>query len=170
MIRKESVRKIGAFMKPHGVKGEIGFAAQGLQGIGDNEFVVCEIDGICVPFFIEGTRCKSQATQIVKLAAVDCEEAARKLSGKDAFVPAGDFSDNESTEGLHGLVGYSIVDREGCELGVIVGIDDSTINTLLVVDGPENELLIPAVAEWIIETDPAARRITIDIPDGLLTI
>jgi 16S rRNA processing protein RimM len=171
MIKKESICKIGAFTKPHGIKGEISFVAQGLPGISDNEFVICDIDGICIPFFIEAVRSKTQATWLVKLAAVDSEEAVRRLLGKEVFCPAEAFPEDEhGVEGWHGLEGYSISDREGRSLGVISDVNDSTINTLLIVDGPYGELLIPAVSEWVIGTDVVGRQITVDIPDGLLTI
>ena len=54
MIRKEELFKIGKFTKPHGVKGEITLLTQyeGLETM-DEPYIVCEMDGIFVPFFVE---------------------------------------------------------------------------------------------------------------------
>jgi 16S rRNA processing protein RimM len=53
-------------------------------------------------------------------------------------------------------------------LGQITDIDDATLNTLFVVDYQDDELLIPACEEFIIDIMPDERRILMQLPEGLL--
>ena len=54
MIKKEDVFKIGQFAKPHGIKGEIALVTNSdVFDDSDDPYIVCEMDGILVPFFIE---------------------------------------------------------------------------------------------------------------------
>ena len=70
------------------------------------------------------------------------------------------------------IVGYQVIDAQsGVPLGVIRGVDDATINTLFDVTTPDGDgLLIPANAELITEVDRKARRVTMNIPEGLLDL
>ena len=60
MIRKEEVFKIGQFAKPHGIKGEISLVTNcDLFDDVEDPCIICEMDGILVPFFIEEYRYKT---------------------------------------------------------------------------------------------------------------
>ena len=53
MIKKETVYKIGKIGKPHGVNGEVSFHFD--DDVFDRteaDYLILEIDGILVPFFI----------------------------------------------------------------------------------------------------------------------
>ena len=57
MIRKEEVYKIGRLGKSHGVKGEV--SLQFTDDVFDRveaEYLILDIDGILVPFFMEEYR------------------------------------------------------------------------------------------------------------------
>ena len=72
MIRKDEVFKIGMFNKPHGVKGEISFTfTDDIFDRVDGEYLICLLDGIFVPFFMEEYRFRSDTTALVKLERVD---------------------------------------------------------------------------------------------------
>ncbi|MDR2497096.1 MAG: 16S rRNA processing protein RimM [Tannerellaceae bacterium] len=169
MISKEKIRKIGAFTRPHGISGEIGFVGNNLPEPGVNNFIVCEMNGIYVPYFIEGVRSKTHAVQLVRLAAVGSGDAARRLSGKEVFRPteAAEAVDDASWAAF---CGYLMEDETGRALGEIIDIDNSTINLLFVVDTGGRMLLVPAVEEWIMAVDNDGRRLRLKIPDGLLDI
>ena len=63
MIERDELIKIGRFNKPHGVKGELSFTfTDDVFDRTDCPYIVCEIDGIFVPFFIEEYRFKSDTT------------------------------------------------------------------------------------------------------------
>ena len=64
MIRQEDVYKIGQITKVHGLKGEVVFNfVDDIFDRVDCDYLICELDDILVPFFIEEYRlyCKSQS-------------------------------------------------------------------------------------------------------------
>ncbi|GHT30126.1 ribosome maturation factor RimM [Bacteroidia bacterium] len=176
MIKKEDVFKIGTFAKPHGIKGEIGLVTEyDLTGDSDDPYLVCEIEGILVPFFIESCRTKTSTVVLVKLATLDTEEAVRALANQDAYYPLDALGGEEEEEGdldvaWDILAGYSLIDEKHGELGEITDVDESTINILLQIDHQGEELLIPAVEEWVVSVDHRKKHLKVSIPEGLLEL
>jgi len=67
-------------------------------------------------------------------------------------------------------VGFLIKDVNEGEIGKVIDVDDSTINTLFVVDHNDTEVLIPAQEDFIVDLDRKKRIITMQIPVGLLDL
>ena len=88
MIREEEVFKIGQFAKPHGIKGELSLVTNSdVLEDAEDPYIVCEMDGILVPFFVEDFRYKTDTVVLVKLEDVNSEEDARMFVGKEVFYP-----------------------------------------------------------------------------------
>ncbi|MDR2811215.1 MAG: ribosome maturation factor RimM [Tannerellaceae bacterium] len=174
MLRKEDVVKIGRFTKPHGVKGEIGLTTTyDIFECNDNPFLICEIDGILVPFFIEEYRSKTETVLLVKLETIHSEDVARKFSNCDVYYPLQAVKKEEqnlASQGWSAYVGYSVSDKIYGLLGEITAVDESTINTLLKINNPEKEILVPGVEEWIIAVDYERKHLEVVIPSGLLEL
>ncbi len=173
MIEKEDVFKIGRFAKPHGIKGELSLITnRDLEGDAEDSYLVCEMDGILVPFYIEACRYKSDSTSLVKLDGVDSEEEARAFVNKDVFYPI-DAVDEDDWLGemtWNNIVGYSVIDASNGFLGKVVDVDESTLNVLLRVDREGGELLIPAVEEFIEGMDRENSILKVSLPEGLLDL
>ena len=172
MIKKEDVFKIGQFAKPHGIKGEIALVTNSdVFDDSDDPYIICEMDGILVPFFIEEYRFKSDTTALIKLEDVDNETEARAFSLLDVYFPKS-YYDTEAEEEAPSdyFIGFTVVDSELGELGKIVAVDDSTENVLFEIDHAGRELLVPAVDEFVSEIDEENRRLYMSIPEGLLTL
>jgi 16S rRNA processing protein RimM len=169
MLKKEDFVYFGKFLKPHGTKGEIG-----LQGdtftLGDGcDFVACDIDGILVPFFFESVRQKSNDTLIVKVERMENAEEVRYLTNREAFIPRKWVEESEEVS-LGYFIGFTATDRTLGDIGEIVDIDDSTMNTLFVVENDGEEILIPAQEELIADIDHDGQTITFDLPEGLVSL
>ena len=66
MIKREEVYKIGIFNKPHGIHGELLFTfTDDIFDRVEAEYIVCLLDGIFVPFFIEEYRFRSDSTALL---------------------------------------------------------------------------------------------------------
>ncbi|HIX27735.1 MAG TPA: ribosome maturation factor RimM [Candidatus Barnesiella excrementigallinarum] len=172
MIEREELIKIGRFNKPHGVKGELSFTfTDDVFDRTDCPYIVCEIEGIFVPFFIEEYRFKNDTTALMKLEDVDDEESARAFSLLDVYFPKSYYreSDEEEAPGDY-FIGFTVIDNEMGELGKITSVDDTTENVLFEVDHNGRELLIPAVDEFVNEIDEENRRLYMNIPEGLLDL
>ena len=147
MIREEEVFKIGQFAKPHGIKGELSLVTNSdVLEDAEDPYIVCEMDGILVPFFVEDFRYKTDTVD-----AVDEEDLVGDMTW-DSFI------------------GYTVTDVQKGYLGEITDVDETTINVLLRVDHKGEELLIPAVEELITEADHEARSLTVSLPEGLIDL
>ena len=103
------------------------------------------------------------------LSGVERVDAAEALRGELLEVPADDtpdFSDGE----------YYVDDIEGCEVATAAGDSLGTVrevlqpgaNDVYVVARPgRRDLLVPALRDIVLEVDVEAKRITVDLPDGL---
>ena len=67
MIKREDVYKIGVFNKPHGIHGELSFTfTDDIFDRVEAEYLICLLDGIFVPFFLEEYRFRSDSTALVE--------------------------------------------------------------------------------------------------------
>jgi len=64
---------------------------------------------------------------------------------------------------VHELIGCTVVDRDGRQLGTVASVEANPAHDLLVLDGGG---LIPIV----FVTEHAAGRIVVDVPDGLFEL
>ena len=173
MIKKEEVFKIGQFGKPHGIKGEIALVTNSdVLDNSEDPYIICEIDGILVPFFIEEYRYKTDTVILVKLKYVDDEKAAREFSNREVFYSL-DEVDEEDLVGemtWDSFIGYQVIDEVQGKIGEITDVDESTINVLLQIDREGEEVLLPAVEELILSADHENKRLIVSLPEGLLDL
>ena len=169
MIRQEEVYKIGRLGKAHGVKGEVSFQFDDdIFDRVDADYLVLDIDGILVPFFMEEYRFRNDSVCLVKFCDIDTQQRAQELTGCDVYFPRTLAEEADDVPSLASLVGFEIVDASnGKAIGNIAAIDDSTINLLFELD---DGALIPASDELIEDIDAEHRTITMNIPKELLDI
>ncbi len=169
MLKKEDFVYLGKFLKPHGTKGEIGLQADTFA-LGDGyDFVACDIDGILVPFFFESLRPKNGDTFIAKMERMESAEEVRYLTNREAFIPRKWVEESDEVS-LGYFIGFTATDKSLGHIGEIVEIDDSTINTLFVVEKDGEEILIPVQEEFIADIDHDGQRILFDLPQGLVSL
>ena len=167
MIREEDVFRIGRLGKPHGVKGEMTMQVDDdVFDRVDSDFVLLRVDGLLVPFYMEEYRFRSDTAALVKFEDVDTVERARELTNCEVFFLRS-LADGEEEEYTWSFfVGFEIVEAEsGKTIGRIAAVDDSTSNVLFEL---EDGTLVPAAGELVSSIDHDARRITMQLPAGLL--
>lgn len=173
MIKKEEVYKIGRIGKPHGVHGELQLQfSDDVFDVVDADYLVLDIDGILVPFFMEEYRFRSDEIALMKFCDIDSDAQARELTGCNVYFPRKLAEEGTEDVSWAQLVGYSLVDEATNDvIGRIVAVDETTVNTLFEVSTPEGgDLLIPASDELIVATDTEAQTVTMRIPSGLLDL
>lgn len=169
MIRQEEVYKIGRLGKAHGVKGEVSFQFDDdVFDRTDADYLILDIDGILVPFFMEEYRFRSDALALVKFCDVDTQERASELTGSNVYFPRALAEDEEGMPSLASLIGFDLVEaKDGIRVGTIATIEDSTANLLFEL---EDGRLIPASDDLITDINIKERTIKMEIPEGLLEI
>lgn len=169
MIKREEVYKIGRLGKTHGVRGEISFLLDDdVFDRTDADYLILDIEGILVPFFIEEYRFKTDDNALMKFDGIDTQERARELTGCDVYFPRSLADEDEADISWAELVGYSLIDSNtGNTIGEIADIDDTTINILFeLTDGK----LIPASEKLIQHIDTKQYQIEINLPEGILEL
>ncbi len=173
MIKEDEVYKIGKFNKPHGIHGEISFTfTDDIFDRTDCDYLVCLLDGIFVPFFVEEYRFRSDTTALIKLEGIQSSEKARMFTNVDVYFPV-KYADTQTADDeltWNYFQGFQVIDIQVGSLGKLTDIDDSTENILFVVDYHGKELLIPAHEEFIVEIDKMHRTLTMNLPKGLLSL
>ena len=172
MIRPEEVYKIGMFNKPHGISGELQFTfTDDIFDRVEAEYVVCPMDGILVPFFIESYRFRSDITALMKLEGVDTQEQARAFTNTPVYFPVKHAEEAGPGElSWDFFTGFRVEDTVHGHLGEVADVDTSTPNTLFVIDRAGEELLVPAREEFILDIDTKHRVITVRLPEGLIDL
>ena len=173
MIRRDDVYKIGKLGKPHGVKGEITFAiTDDVFDRVDAEYLVLDINGILVPFYMEEYRFKNDENVLVKFEDIDTQEQARNYTGCDVYFPRHLSDSDEEHMTWAEIIGFQLVDAPtGKVIGTLESVDNSTANLLFEVNTPEGkELLIPANEDLLEEVNAEKKEIRMAIPEGLLDL
>jgi len=105
-------------------------------------------------------------TLIFKFQGVDTISEAELLAGMEVRIPLAERTELEPGEFFQSdLVGCEVVDRKsGARLGRVEAWQDGGGGGLLVVEGG---LLIPFARSICVEIDVQARRIVVELPEGL---
>jgi 16S rRNA processing protein RimM len=107
-----------------------------------------------------------QGGLVFKFRGVDSISEAERLVGAEVRIPIAERTPLEPGEFFQSeLVGCEVIDRRtGESLGRVEGWEDSGGAGLLAVEGG---LLIPFARSICVEIEPAARRIVVELPEGL---
>lgn len=173
MIRNDEIAAIGVFIKPHGIKGEITCRIDRDIDLEMLRCVIIDIDGIFVPFFIDSFRPRSAESVLIKFLDIDDEYKAQELCGKEIYALLSDIPEQESEgDGLYlsDLIGYTLIDGAGHEIGTVDDFDDSTENVLLIVKSGESKIYVPVADEFITSIDEIDKKIVMQLPDGLVDL
>ena len=168
MIKLEEIAPIGIFGKTHGIKGEINLELNVDFDLENTPYIIVDIDGIFVPFFIAEYRYKTDTSALVLFEDICTEETIRPFFGKKAYVKKEMLTlDDEDEMSINYYVGFTMLTPQRTIIGQIVEIDDSTANVLFVLD---NDTLIPVGAVEVLDIDPDNHIMIVELPEGLLEV
>jgi 16S rRNA processing protein RimM len=169
MIKKEDCYKIGRIGKAHGVKGEVSFQfTDDVFDRTETDYLILEVDGLLVPFFMEEYRFRSDSVALVKFCDIDTQQRAAELTNCDVWFPRSLTPADDEEPSLASLVGFDLVEANNNKaIGRIAAIDDSTVNLLFEL---EDGTLIPASDDLIENIDMKEGKIVMNIPEGLLAL
>ncbi len=150
---------VGRIVKPHGLRGDVivSLTTNRHERV-DRGSVLYADDGR--PFEVVRSS-PHQGRFIVTFAGVEGIEAAEAL--RDTPLSAPPLEDPD-TLWVHDLIGSSVEDATGAELGRVSGVEANPASDLLVLEGGG---LIPL--RFVTGSVPGV-RVTVDIPDGLLDL
>lgn len=178
MITKQEISSIGIVNKTHGVKGELSVTLDLDSTIIKNEkFVICNIDGIYVPFFIDSFRPKGNCSCLIKFENFNTDTDAKFLVDKEIYQLKSNickYSDNDDLENggyADDFIDYKIFDSDYGYIGKIIDIEVSTENNLFIVEDSDNHITyIPITDDFITDIDDNQLKITMNLPEGLINL
>lgn len=169
MITQSEVQRIGQIVKPHGVGGEMVVSVPAsLDWTDDIDCLVCSLDGILVPFFLESIRGKSSTSILVKFEDYDSVDAIGRFIGVTVYMPLRYVADSDDDiPSWSTFLDWQVIDSVAGVLGTVNAVDDSTPNVLFLVRDGDRDRIIPANAEWITKVDRKKRTLFYKLPEGL---
>lgn len=167
MILEEDVIRIGYLSRTHGKQGSVQCQTENdFLGDADPEFVLLKLDNIFVPFRLIDWREKNKEAYILTLQDVDTEDKGARLVGTEVYMLRSDITDNtEEALTMQDLIGFIVIDTNKGPIGSIQDVDESTINTLFLLD---NGAVIPAHDDFVEDINYSTRQIFLTLPEGLI--
>lgn len=172
-MTKEECFELGIISKTYSFKGEVILFLDSDQPeqYYDLDMVLLEINKKLVPFFIEISRVHKANQLRVHFDSVKDEADAKRLTKKKVFLPLAALPDlGDDKFYYHEIIGYTLLDQDGNEIGEILEYLDNPANPMLEVKYKEKEALIPYNDNSHIAIDKKAKTLKVEIPDGLLAI
>ncbi len=150
---------VGRMVKPHGLRGDV------IVSLTTNRDE--RVDPGSVLTTAEGRQYRVVRSSphggrfIVAFDGVVGIDDAEQLRGTELFAPA---LEDPDTLWVHDLIGSVVEDTGGTRLGTVVSVEANPASDLLVLDGGA---LIPL--RFVVGSVPG-RRVTVEVPDGLLDL
>ena len=108
---------------------------------------------------------------VVTLEGVDTMNDAETLRDLELRIPADALHPLEpGAHYVHDLEGCDVTTTSGRVIGRVERVQFGAGQPLLVVGGAEGEILVPLAETICRRIDPEAKRITVELPDGLLEL
>ncbi len=162
---------LGIIRKPHGVRGEASVepwtnAAERFEEL-KRVTLVSPDETSTRPATIASARVHGGRV-LVAFEGIDSPEAMRELANWTIEIP--DEEAHPPDEGeyfLHDLVGMQLVDAEGKPRGEVIDAYEGGGGVLLNVRNGAAEFEVPFAADICTSIDVGAKRIVVDLPEGL---
>jgi len=171
-MKKEDCYLLGKITRRHGLAGNVILKLDTdqpeLYTKLDSVFV--EINGLLVPFFIAKTAWSKSDS--LNIAFKNSTEALVDQSlGKNVYLPLSTLPKLTGKQFYyHEIIGFSILDENDNDCGVIRSVNDQTAQTYFVTNLDGKEVVIPMIKDWIIEVNREERFIKMQLPEGLIDV
>lgn len=161
---------LGRILKPHGIRGSLNIKLDNpnSETLRPGLKLKLQKSGLAAQFFeVESFH----AGRLLQLKDVADRTLAEKLTNSLMYVSREDFPKIASDEiYLTDMIGFEVFSSEGEKLGIVEGFTDNSAQTILEVRSTTGGIgLIPFVKPLITKLDADAKKIIVDLPNGLFT-
>lgn len=172
-MTKEDCFYLGKIVKKYSFKGELlaKLETDEPELYQQLDAIFIELRGNLVPFFIEASQLHKSNLLRLKLEDVDTESDADSLLKSDIYLPLDLLPKLEGDKFyFHEVIGFTITDTNFGEVGIITAINDTTAQSLFVIDRQGTEILIPINDQFIKKVDRKNKTILVNTPEGLIDL
>jgi 16S rRNA processing protein RimM len=155
---------IGYVARAHGLRGELRVQ---LHAAGST--VLFDVERVWIggqERVVEAARATTGAV-LLTIEGVEDRDAAEALKGQPVEVERDAVSLEPGEYLLADLPGCVAVDQDGREIGRVVEVIPGAQPILVIHDAERRELLLPAVPQFVVDVDAAARRVVVSVPEDL---
>lgn len=173
VMDKKDFYYLGKITKLFGYKGDLifYFDVDDITEYRKLDAVFIDINGDLIPFMIEKLTLHQGNTAIVRLQDHGTIEDAQRLINSELYLPLSTLPKLEGNKFYyHEIIGYTVVDAEAGEVGVIEDVNDQTPQVLFVIKKGYREILFPVVDELIDRLDRKEKKIYVRFPEGLIDL
>jgi 16S rRNA processing protein RimM len=104
---------------------------------------------------------------VIQFEGCDHINQVTSLVGQEVLVAAADIRRTDDRLFWFELAGLRVVDQQRGDIGVLEDMFVTAAHGIYVIQGPLGEVLIPAVAPFVLGLDRDSGVLRVDVPDGL---
>ncbi|MCP4745564.1 MAG: 16S rRNA processing protein RimM [Desulfobacteraceae bacterium] len=169
--------QIGKVIGAHGIRGAVKVYnyAESLECFAPGpEIMFIDNDGNTLYFSIIKAQPYKNVIRLT-LKGISTRNQAEELIGYGLFISKSDLPElEEDTHYWADLIGMTIFDTNGADLGKVSNIIPTGANDVLVVKTPEHcpeqEILVPFIASVVLKIDYQKSCIRVQLPEGLVDL
>lgn len=172
-MKKEDCFYLGKIVKKYSFKGELlaKLDTDEPELYANLDAIFVDLRGNLVPFLVEASQLHKSDLLRLKFEDVDTEADANALLKTKLYLPLDLLPQLEGNKFyFHEVIGFTIIDKQFGQVGIIRGINDSTAQALFEVDRDGLEILIPMNDEFIVKVYRKQKIIEVDTPEGLIEL
>jgi 16S rRNA processing protein RimM len=110
-----------------------------------------------------------QDQALITLAGLNDRDSVERFRGTAVLIPREQAMPlPEDTYYIHDIVGLEVWTDAGERLGTVSEVMELPANDVYVVDSPQGEILLPAIADVVLSIDLPAGRMTVHLLPGLV--
>jgi len=172
-MRKEDCFYLGRIVTKHSFKGEVVLKLDTDEPelYQEMESVFVDLGNNLIPFFIEKSLLQKGNQLRVQFEDMYTEEEANAVLKAAVYLPLTllpKLTGNKFY--FHEVIGFQAVDVHCGDVGTIVGVNDSTAQTLFEIENGSSEILIPMIDNFIKKVDREQKIIFFETPAGLIDL
>ena len=108
-------------------------------------------------------------TALISFKGINERSQAEALIGAELFIPKAELPElEEDTHFWFDLIGMAVYTTKDEYLGRIESIIETGSNDVYVVQDHKKEVLIPALESVVLDVDVKAKRMLVELPEGLI--
>lgn len=161
---------VGRIIQPHGTRGYLkAFPYSQLSERFLNlKSIYIEMDDGTRGFIIEDVQIQISVS-LLKLKGIESRETALQFAHRELLVPEEQkIQLPENTYFIHELIGLQVFDIDNHYLGILEEVLPHTGNDVYLVKNKQQEILIPAVSEFVKGVDMQQKRMIVKLIEGMM--
>jgi 16S rRNA processing protein RimM len=172
-MQKKDCFYLGKIVKKYSFKGEVVLKLDTDEpDIYENlEAVFLDLGKNLLPFFIEKSLLQKGNQLRIQFEDVNNESDADAIIKSDVYLPLNllpKLTGNQFY--FHEVIGFTLEDVNFGDVGKITSINDSTAQTLFVIEKGESEILIPMIDDFIKKIDRKNKKVIVETPEGMIAL